>query len=89
MTLAAGQTLAQVSGIGTVWLNAAVPEAQAGLRPGRAKRASATLAALPGESFAGGSISILPTAQADSRTLTVRIELANRGGRSAPACLRR
>lgn len=30
VTLAQGQTLAQVTGIGTVWLNAAVPEVQAG-----------------------------------------------------------
>ena len=30
VTLGAGQTLAQVTGLGTVWLNAAVPEAQAG-----------------------------------------------------------
>jgi Cu(I)/Ag(I) efflux system membrane fusion protein len=38
MTLAAGQTLAQVTGIGTVWLNAAVPEAQAGaVRIGQAQ----------------------------------------------------
>lgn len=29
-------------------------------------------------------IAILPAAQADSRTLTVRIELANRGGRLRP-----
>ena len=29
-------------------------------------------------------IAILPTTQADSRTLTVRIELANRGGRLRP-----
>ncbi|QCI92374.1 efflux RND transporter periplasmic adaptor subunit [Novosphingobium sp. EMRT-2] len=83
MTLAAGQSLAQVSGIGTVWLNAAVPETQAGLvRIGQS--ASATLAAFPGESFAGRITAILPTAQADSRTLTVRIELANSGGRLRP-----
>lgn len=83
MALAAGQSLAQVSGIGTVWLNAAVPEAQAGLvRTGQG--ASATLAAFPGESFAGRVAAILPAAQADSHTLTVRIELANRGGRLRP-----
>ena len=83
VTLAQGQTLAQVTGIGTVWLNAAVPEAQAGLvRVGQA--AVATLAAFPGESFGGRIIAILPTAQADSRTLTVRVELVNRGGRLRP-----
>ena len=83
MTLAQGQTLAQVTGIGTVWLNAAVPEAQAGgVRVGQS--ASAALIAFPGETFSGRILAILPTAQADSRTVTVRIELANRGGRLRP-----
>ncbi|MBY0520505.1 MAG: efflux RND transporter periplasmic adaptor subunit [Sphingomonas sp.] len=83
VTLAAGQTLAQVTGLAAVWLNAAVPEAQAGqVRAGQ--RATATLPAFPSETFAGRVIAILPTAQADSRTLTVRIELANRGGRLRP-----
>ncbi len=83
VTLGQGQTLAQVTGIGTVWLNAAVPEAQAGsVRIGQG--ATATLAAYPGETFGGRIIAVLPTAQADSRTITVRIELANRGGRLRP-----
>ena len=83
VTLATGQTLAQVTGLGTVWLNAAVPEAQAGaLRIWQS--ATATLTAFPGETFGGRIIAILPTAQTDSRTLTVRIELTNRGGRLRP-----
>ncbi len=83
VTLAQGQTLAQVTGIGTVWLNAAVPEAQAGaVRV--AQSATAKFTAFPGETFGGRIIAILPTAQADSRTLTVRIELVNRGGRLRP-----
>jgi Cu(I)/Ag(I) efflux system membrane fusion protein len=83
MTLAQGQSLAQVTGIGTVWLNASVPEAQAGaLRIGQS--ATATLTAFPGETFGGRIIAILPTAQADSRTLTARIELVNRGSRLRP-----
>lgn len=83
VTLVQGQTLAQVTGIGTVWLNAAVPEAQAGIvKVGQ--NARATLPAFPGENFDGRVIAILPTAQADSRTLTVRIELANRDGRLRP-----
>ena len=83
VTLAIGQTLAQVTGLGTVWLNADVPEAQAGqVRVGQ--NATTTLPAFPSENFTGRVIAILPTAQADSRTLTVRIELANRGGRLRP-----
>jgi Cu(I)/Ag(I) efflux system membrane fusion protein len=83
VTLAAGQTLAQVNGLGTVWLNAAVPEVRAAeVKVGQT--AAADLAGFPGERFTGRVIAVLPTAQADSRTLTVRIELANRGGRLRP-----
>jgi membrane fusion protein, copper/silver efflux system len=83
MSVMAGQTLAEVNGLGTVWLNAAVPEAVAGqLRPGQT--AQATLAAYPGETFAGRIAAILPETQSESRTLTVRIELPNRGGRLRP-----
>ncbi|WP_240959703.1 efflux RND transporter periplasmic adaptor subunit [Novosphingobium olei] len=83
VTLAQGQTLAQVTGIGSVWLNAAVPQAQTGaVRIGQS--VNATLAAFPGETFTGRIIAILPTTQPESRTLTVRIELPNRGGRLRP-----
>jgi len=83
MSVAAGQTLAEVNGLGTVWLDAAVPEAMAGqLRPG--VPVTATLAAYPGETFGGRVRTILPGAAAESRTITARIELANRGGRLRP-----
>jgi Cu(I)/Ag(I) efflux system membrane fusion protein len=66
-----------------VWLNAAVPEAQAGwVKIGQP--ATAKLTAFPGEFFTGRVVAILPTTTADSRTLTVRVELANRGGRLRP-----
>jgi Cu(I)/Ag(I) efflux system membrane fusion protein len=83
MTVGMGQTLAQVSGLSTVWLNAAVPEAQAGqVRVGQPVRAE--LSAFAGQTFTGRVTAILPTAQAESRTLTVRVELANPGGRLKP-----
>ncbi len=83
VTLAAGQTLAQVTGLGTVWLNAAVPEVRTGdVHVGQA--ATAELTGFGGERFAGRVIAILPTAQADSRTLTVRVELRNPRGRLRP-----
>ncbi len=83
MSVAMGQTLAQVAGLGTVWLNAAVPESVSGqVKAGQ--RARAEFAAWPGETFDGRVAAILPSAQADSRTLTVRIELGNRGGRLRP-----
>jgi membrane fusion protein, copper/silver efflux system len=83
VTLAPGQTLAQVNGLGTVWLNAAVPEVRAtAVKIGQT--ATADLAGFPGERFTGRVIAVLPTTQADSRTLTVRIELRNPGGRLRP-----
>ena len=83
MTVSMGQTLAQVASLSTVWLNAAVPEALAGqVRTGQTARAE--LIAFPGEIFTGRVTAILPTTQAESRTLTVRIELPNRGGRLKP-----
>jgi Cu(I)/Ag(I) efflux system membrane fusion protein len=83
MAVTAGQTLAEVNGLSRVWINAAAPEALAGqVRVGEA--ATATLAAYPGEAFAGRVSAILPQAEAASRTLTVRIELPNPGGRLRP-----
>jgi Cu(I)/Ag(I) efflux system membrane fusion protein len=83
MSVAAGETLAEVDGLSRVWLNAAVPEAMTGqLRLGQT--ASATLAAYPGETFTGRVAAILPQAEAASRTLTVRVELPNPHGRLRP-----
>jgi Cu(I)/Ag(I) efflux system membrane fusion protein len=83
MTVSPGQTLAEVNGVGSVWLNAAVPEALAGqVRPGQA--VAATLAAYPTETFNGRVAAILPQTNSETRTLTVRVELANPGGRLRP-----
>jgi Cu(I)/Ag(I) efflux system membrane fusion protein len=78
MTVSAGQTLAQVTSLGTVWLNAAVPEASAGaIRVGQ--WASADVTAFPNMSFGGRVVAVLPTAQSETRTITFRIELNNPG----------
>ena len=83
MTVGAGQTLAEINGLGTVWLNAAVPEAMAArARVGGPVRAM--FAAFPGEPFAGRITAILPETEATSRTLTVRVELPNPGLRLRP-----
>ncbi len=83
MTLAEGQPLAQINGLGTVWLNAAIPEARASeIHVGQ--RAVAQLQSFPELSFTGRVIAILPTAETDSRTLTARIELTNRNGKLRP-----
>lgn len=83
MTVAQGQTLAEVNGLSTVWLNAAIPEAQASrLRPGQGMEVA--FAGFPGERFSGRLAALLPEVSDDSRTLVGRVELANRGGRLRP-----
>lgn len=83
MTLVEGQPLAQINGLGTVWLDAAIPEARAPeIRVGQS--AIAKLQSFPGVDFGGKVIAILPTAETGSRTLTARIELANKGGKLRP-----
>lgn len=83
MTVSAGQSLAEVSGLSTVWLNAAVPEALvAQVRIDQPVTAS--LVAFPGRAFVGRVSAILPEAEGASRTLTARIELPNREGLLRP-----
>jgi Cu(I)/Ag(I) efflux system membrane fusion protein len=83
MTVMAGAPLFRISGIGTVWVNAEVPEAQAGLvRPGNPVEARTP--ALPGAVFKGRVNAILPEVSAATRTLKARVELANPGGKLVP-----
>lgn len=83
MTLSAGQTLARINGVASVWLDVAVPQAQAGqVRTGHT--AEARFAAFPGETVTGRVIAILPGVDPAARALTLRIELPNRDGRIRP-----
>jgi len=83
MTLAPGATLAQINGLDTVWIEAAVPEAQAGkIAVGR--NVTVSLTAYPGETITGKIIAVLPESDAASRTVRARIELPNRDGRLRP-----
>lgn len=83
MTLAAGQTLAKINGLDPVWLEAAVPEAEAApVTVG--ERITAHFAAWPERSISGRVISVLPEINADSRSLRVRVELPNPEGRLRP-----
>lgn len=80
MTVSAGASLARVNGLATVWIEAAVPEAQSGpLQMGN--EAQVRLAAFPGEVLKARIVSILPQANSDTRTVRVRLELANPGQR--------
>ena len=83
MTVVAGQTLAEISGFSTIWLEAAVPEALAAdVRVGQPLNASLT--AFPGERFAGRIIAVLPSLEQASRTITVRAAIPNSGLRLKP-----
>ena len=76
MSLAAGMPLAKINGLDPVWLEAAVPEALAG-KVGVGTPVSAALAAYPGQRLTGKVITVLPETNPDSRTVRVRVELAN------------
>ncbi len=83
MSVTAGQTLARINGLGTVWLEVAVPEALAGaVRPGAI--AQVRLAGFPEQAIEGRVTTILPALNEASRSLRVRVELPNRDGRLRP-----
>lgn len=78
MTVAAGMTLARINGLGTVWVEAAVPEAlAAAVRIGQG--AEVRLPAMPGDVLRAKVSAVLPETNRDSRTLRVRVELPNPG----------
>jgi Cu(I)/Ag(I) efflux system membrane fusion protein len=77
-----GTVLFEVADLGTVWVNAEVPEPDlARVSVGQAARL--TLASLPGETFAG-RVQLLAPALDQNRTLRVRVELRNRFDASGP-----
>jgi Cu(I)/Ag(I) efflux system membrane fusion protein len=83
MTVEAGQDLASINGLSTVWLDAAIPEAMAGtVQVG--SDIHATLTALPGQPLQGRIIALLPSADPLTRTITVRSELPNPAGKLRP-----
>jgi membrane fusion protein, copper/silver efflux system len=83
MTIMPGAALATINGLSPVWLIASLPQADAGrARPGA--RVNATLPAYPGETFSGRVESVLPVANAATRSIEVRIALANADGRLRP-----
>jgi Cu(I)/Ag(I) efflux system membrane fusion protein len=83
MTVLPGDTLFRINGLSTVWVNALVPESQAGLlKPGAA--AEARSPAIPETVFAGSVGAILPQVDPTTRTITARVELANPDWQLAP-----
>ncbi len=81
--LSPGMSLFQIASLDTVWLVAELPEAQgAAIRPGDG--ASASVAAVPGEAFAGKVEYVYPELSGATRTVKLRIALRNPGARLRP-----
>jgi Cu(I)/Ag(I) efflux system membrane fusion protein len=83
MTVGPGAALATINGLSPVWLVVSLPQADAGVAQAGA-RVRASVPAYPGETFAGRIESVLPAANAATRTVEVRIALANADGRLRP-----
>ena len=79
-----GETLYQVTDLGSVWVIADVFEQDIGsLKPG--SRATVRINAYPERAFSGTVTYVYPTLKAETRTIPVRLELANPGHLLKPA----
>jgi membrane fusion protein, copper/silver efflux system len=83
MTISTGVTIAKINGLSTVWLEAAIPEAQGALAQ-LGKSVEVHLTAYPGQRFKGRVIAVLPQANVETHTVRARIELGNADGRLKP-----
>lgn len=81
--VSAGQTLMTVNGLSTVWIEAAIPQADT-VGIGAGTPVTASVDALPGREFHGHIESLLPQVDADTRTQRARIVLDNANGALAP-----
>jgi Cu(I)/Ag(I) efflux system membrane fusion protein len=82
-TVMAGSPLLRLNGLDTVWVNAAIPEAQIG-RVTSASSVKVELPAFPGQRFDGRIDALLPDIDATTRTQTARIVLDNPEHRLTP-----
>ena len=80
MRIAAGQRLFLMADLSSVWLEASVPEREIRFIQ-RGQAAAVQLDAYPGEMFHGRTVSISPALTPETRTVGVRLELSNAGGR--------
>jgi Cu(I)/Ag(I) efflux system membrane fusion protein len=83
MSIEKGAAIASINGLATLWLEAAIPEAR-GVEVSVDKPVRLELIAFPGETFSGKIVALLPQANAQTRTLRLRIELPNPSGRLRP-----
>ena len=71
-----GTQLVRINGVETVWINAAVPERDAGTI-GAGASVTATVPGWPGRDFEGRIEALLPAVDPTTRTLTARVVLEN------------
>jgi Cu(I)/Ag(I) efflux system membrane fusion protein len=83
MTISAGQTVARINGLDSVWVEAQTPEAEAA-RLAVGNPVSVRLLAFPGETRAGRISALIPELNREARTVRVRIHLPNPDGRLRP-----
>lgn len=83
MTVASGAPLFRINGLGSVWVNAEVPEAAAAqVRAGTPVEVRTPAA--PGAVLKGRVSAVLPEVNAATRTIKARIEVANPKGELVP-----
>ena len=78
-----GEELYQIADLSSVWVIADVFEQDIGLVKNGSK-ATVNINAYPGKAFAGRVTYVYPTLSAETRTVPVRVELANPGGLLKP-----
>lgn len=83
MSVSAGMSLARINGLGSVWLDTSIPEAQATWVQVGAP-VSVALSAYPGQTLAGKVVAVLPSVDPQNRTLTLRSQLPNPDGKLRP-----
>jgi Cu(I)/Ag(I) efflux system membrane fusion protein len=79
-----GEMLYQVTDLSSVWVIADLSEQDIGLVKSGAK-ARVTTTAYPNEAFEGRITYVYPTLKAETRSIPVRVEMANPGGKLKPA----
>jgi Cu(I)/Ag(I) efflux system membrane fusion protein len=83
MSIMAGQTIAKINGIDSVWIEVAVPEALAN-NVAVGSQAEVHLSAFPAQVFTAQVQAILPALAEASRSIRVRLELPNMNHRLRP-----
>lgn len=83
MTAMAGTPLFRINGLATVWVNAEVPESFAA-QVHTGDPVEVRTASMPGSVLKGRVNAVLPEVSATTRTLKVRVELANPGEKLVP-----